>query len=229
MKAILKFIGFTLLSFIAFVVLYLLAAYIGMKITKNKQAHSSPDIAIYIKTNGAHTDVVVPVKTDRYDWSKEIKYANTIGKDSVMEYLSLGWGDRGFFLEIPDWSDLKFKIVFKAISGLGRTAMHATFYKSMSEDRDCRKIMISKQQYSDLVAFISKAFNKDADGHVILIPTNANYCRSDAFYEAKGSYHIFYTCNTWANEGLKVCGQKACLWTPFDFGIFSKYKQSKYH
>jgi hypothetical protein len=34
---------------------------------------------------------------------------------------------------------------------------------------------------------------------------------------------MFHTCNTWANNGLKSCGQKAALWTPFDSGIFGQY------
>ncbi|MFP3836064.1 DUF2459 domain-containing protein, partial [Chryseobacterium sp. SIMBA_028] len=47
---------------------------------------------------------------------------------------------------------------------------------------------------------------------------------NDAFYDAKGTYSFFYTCNTWANNALKAAGQKAALWTPSDFGIFQHYK-----
>ena len=50
------------------------------------------------------------------------------------------------------------------------------------------------------------------------------YPQLNSFYEAKGSYSFFYTCNTWANNGLKAMGQKAALWTPSDFGIFQHYK-----
>ena len=55
------------------------------------------------------------------------------------------------------------------------------------------------------------------------INTDAVYGKNDAFYEANGSYSLFHTCNTWANNGLKACGQKACFWTPFDSGIFYHY------
>ncbi|HXU27639.1 MAG TPA: DUF2459 domain-containing protein, partial [Bacteroidia bacterium] len=48
---------------------------------------------------------------------------------------------------------------------------------------------------------------------------------NDSFYEAVGVYGLFYTCNTWANNGLKYCGQKACLWTPFEKGIFYQYRK----
>jgi uncharacterized protein (TIGR02117 family) len=84
--------------------------------------------------------------------------------------------------------------------------------------------MISKEQYGKLIAYITNSLQHDAAGHTMHIVTNANYGDSDAFYEAKGSYSMFHTCNTWANNGLKSCDQRACLWTPFDKGIFQKYK-----
>ena len=46
----------------------------------------------------------------------------------------------------------------------------------------------------------------------------------DAFYDAKGKYSLFYTCNTWANCALKAANQKASLWTVYDKGIFCHYK-----
>ena len=45
-----------------------------------------------------------------------------------------------------------------------------------------------------------------------------------ALYEAKGKYSLFYTCNTWANDGLKSAGLKACYWTVFKGGIFDQYQ-----
>ncbi len=83
--------------------------------------------------------------------------------------------------------------------------------------------MISNAEYARLVNYISNSFQKDSTGHVVGIVTNANYNNADAFYEAKGSYSMLHTCNTWANNALKSCGQKACWWTPFDTGIFLKY------
>ena len=48
--------------------------------------------------------------------------------------------------------------------------------------------------------------------------------KADAFYDAKGSYNLTRTCNTWTNNALKAAGLKACLWTPFDSGIFWQYR-----
>ena len=101
LKKAFKFILKTLLGIIAFVALYLLSAFILSRITISKEANTKEEVTIYILTNGVHTDLVVPIKSDIYDWSNEIKYLNTTSKDSVYNYLAMGWGDKGFYLVVP--------------------------------------------------------------------------------------------------------------------------------
>jgi uncharacterized protein (TIGR02117 family) len=94
----------------------------------------------------------------------------------------------------------------------------------MKEGEDCKKIMISRNQYQKLVQFVENKFDQNQSGKFILIPTNAVYGDNDAFYDAKGTYSFLYTCNTWANDALKAAEQKAAFWTPSDYGIFLHYK-----
>lgn len=223
MKKILKYILYFLLIFVGLIIVYLGLAFCLSRISVDKEPNLKEDIAIYILTNGVHTDIVVPVKTSQLDWSKEVKFSNTTLADTTSRYLAIGWGDKGFYLETPTWADLKASIAFNATFALGTTAIHATFYKTMVENESCRKIMVSNEQYSRLIKYIADSFQKDNRGHFLNIKTTANYGKADAFYEANGSYSMFHTCNTWANDALKSCGQKACLWTPFDTGIFLKY------
>ncbi len=78
--------------------------------------------------------------------------------------------------------------------------------------------------YADLASYIWKSFQHDQQGLPLLVHTDAQYGPDDAFYEAVGRYSLFHTCNTWANNALKSCGQRACLWTAFDEGIFYQYR-----
>ena len=225
LKKSLKYTGYCIAGFIAFILLYLLTAYCLSRLTVNKEPGQSGDMAIYIKTNGVHTDIVVPIKNELADWSKEIRFANTHLPDtSNMKWLAMGWGDKGFYLQTPTWADLKFSTAFKAAFALGTTAIHTTFYNDLRESESCKKIMISNDQYKRLTGYLYGSFQKDAAGHLMRIITNANYNNADAFYEARGSYSMLQTCNTWANNALKNCGQKACWWTAFDTGIFLQYK-----
>jgi hypothetical protein len=72
------------------------------------------------------------------------------------------------------------------------------------------------------VDYISNSFQSDS-GEFLKIETDAVYGKNDAFYEAKGSYSLFHTCNTWTNNALKSANQKAALWTATDKGILSHY------
>ncbi|WP_156104387.1 TIGR02117 family protein [Chryseobacterium populi] len=181
-------------------------------------------IPVYIYTNGVHTDIVMPVKNDVQDWSAKIPFSNTRSRRTDYQYIGVGWGDKGFYLDTPTWADLKFSTAFKAAFWLSESAMHCTYYESMKEGADCKMMMISRTQYKNLVQFVENKFDKDRNGNFVLIPTNAVYSDHDAFYDAKGKYSFLYTCNTWANDGLKAAGQTAAWWTPSDFGIFQHYK-----
>lgn len=224
MKKTLKIALKIFLILFAFILIYIIAVFSLPKITVPQETNTKPEVEIYILTNGVHTDIVMPTKNDQVDWSKQVKFENTKASDSTFKHLAMGWGDKGFYLETPEWSDLKASVAFKAASGLSTTAIHATYYKSLREGDDCKKMMISKEQYDRLIKYINASFKKDASGNFLPIKTNANYGKTDAFYEANGSYSLFHTCNTWANSGLKASGQKCCFWTATDSGIFSKYK-----
>lgn len=218
---IIKIIGFIIGVVFLYVILGLLIPYIPVKAKKTDEPKT---IELYILTNGVHTDLVVPVKTKYIDWSEKLPFENTKGKQTDFNYISFGWGDKGFYLDTPTWSQLKPSTAFKAAFWLGESAMHCTYYKKMKLGDDCKKMLITEQQYQNLIKFINDKFDKDLKGNYILIKTDAVYGNNDAFYDAIGSYNFTYTCNTWANNGLKAAGQKAALWTPTDFGIFQHYK-----
>lgn len=217
----LKTLGIILAIVALYVILSLLIPFIGVSA---KDDGEKKEIPIYIYTNGVHTDIVMPVKNDLQDWSTKIPFANITSKRTDYQYIGIGWGDKGFYLDTPTWADLKFSTAFKAAFWLSESAMHCTYYNTMKEGDDCKMMMISRSQYKKLIQFVEDKFDKDKNGNFILIPTNAVYSDNDAFYDANGSYNFLYTCNTWTNDALKASGQKAALWTPTDFGIFRHYK-----
>lgn len=223
-KRIFKYTGRFLLGVVAFVVIYVLAAVGLSHITVNSEPVQSNDVTIYINSNGVHTDIVVPIKNEVKDWTADILFAHTKSRDSIMNYVAFGWGDKGFYLDTPEWSDLKVSTAAVAAFHLGTSAMHTRFYNQLKEDAECVKITISKEDYTALVSYISESFQYDDDDKKVIWITGRSYGNYDAFYEANRKYSLFYTCNTWANNALKAANQKAALWTPYDKGIFCHYK-----
>ena len=190
------------------------------------QAEATPEPKVlkgYILTNGVHTDLVFPVKTQWIDWSEKFPFENTISKRTDYQYISIGWGDKGFYLETPTWDDLKFSTAFEAAFWLGDAAVHATYYDEMKEGEDVKSFVMTERQYQEIIEFIDNSLDKDEHGNYVVIQTDAQYGKDDAFYEAKGKYSLFHTCNTWTNNGLKEGGQKAALWAGTDSAIFRQY------
>ena len=220
----LKIILKTILGILTFTILYVVAVLILSKIPVNTSTESpTKGIEIYLLSNGVHTDIVVPVKSSLIDWSEKVQFHHTKANDTTAKYLAFGWGDKGFYLNTPTWADLKFSTAFNAASGLSTSAMHCTFYKQMKEGERCKKIIITESQYQQLISFIHDSFQLEHN-KIMKIETDAVYGNHDIFYEAKGSYNLFYTCNTWTNSALKAANQKASLWTVYDKGILDHYQ-----
>ena len=219
-KKLLKYTAILILSLVAYLLIVTLLSFVTVN---ENLAENQKEIPIYILTNGVHTDIVLPVKNEHYDWTNQLKFEHTKSKDTTYQFVALGWGDKGFYLETPTWADLKVSTALRATSSLSSSAMHVTFYKNLKENKTCKKIQISLEEYQKLISYINDSFQSQS-GKFLKIETDAVYGKHDVFYEANGSYSLFYTCNSWANQALKSANQKAALWTISDTGIFRHYE-----
>jgi len=213
-------------SLVTFALLYFAADAILSRISASSPntPTSSDKYNVYVLSNGVHTDLVFPVKTDIIDWLTIFPPGNNLSKDSTYQYIAIGWGDKGFYLNTPEWKDLSVKTALVAALGLGETALHVTYYKHMQEDSLCYKVAIDSVQFVALKNYVLKSYVKNSVDKPILIETTAQYGNSDSFYEANGAYSMFHSCNTWANTGLKTAGMPAAMWTVFDTGILRHYR-----
>ena len=221
-RILIRFIGFVIL-FLGF---YFGTAFVCEKIENDRQVIKAPKkYKVLILSNGVHTDIVLPVKNELVNWKKFFPTSNTRGKKDHNGWIAFGWGDKGFYLNTPTWGDLTVSTAIKAVSGMSSTALHVTYRDTVKQDSsNCVSLYLSKKEYLNLKKYIDDSYQKNLN-KPIFIPTNAVYGDDDAFYEATGTYHLFNTCNTWTNESLKACNQKACSWTPFESGIFDLYKK----
>lgn len=223
MKKLLRLLGKIVLCLVGLIVAYALLGTILSLIPVNANAVAGSDVIVYLDNNGVHTDIVVPTRTERFDWSAVVPSNDTSSK-VLGDYLAFGWGSQDFYLNVPEWKDLTIGIALKAISGTGGTALHTTYVREPILNTDSRRLSLSSDQYDALVKYILASGVRNAQGAFVRID-HSGYGQSDAFYEGVGHYSPFFTCNTWANSALKSCGQKSCLWTALQQPIFWKYPQ----
>lgn len=220
LKKILKIVGRSFELFFAFLFVYVFIMLIGKGIRTGKLSKDE-QITIYIQSNGIHTDVVFPANSLFENWYAFID--PTEYKDQGdQSWISIGWGDKGFFLDTPTWADLKFSTAFNAAFLPSSTAMHIAYSGEPNTDENRIKTTISKTQYQQMIQFVKSTFLLK-NNKPILIP-DKGYGENDNFYEAKGSYHMFKTCNTWTNEVLKIGGVRTSLYALYSDGIIEPLK-----
>lgn len=218
-----KFPLLVLEIFWALLTVYVLIALIGMFIqVGDDYVPQKNGVQIFIRTDGIHTDFILPVKNHLVDWSEFTPWNDLRGKDTSFSHVAFGWGDQGFFLNTPDWADLKFSTAFDALFYRGKSAIHVVYQSEPTPNLFCETLLISEKQYTDLVGYIKSSFNITKSGNSICIK-DKGYWDFDAFYQAHGKYSLFSTCNSWINGGLKSAHLPACLWTPLSVGILEKY------
>ncbi|WP_037374168.1 TIGR02117 family protein [Salinimicrobium xinjiangense] len=223
LEQVIKFFAKGLLAFLLLMLLYFVAAVVGSVIPVNTEQPEDGEVTIYLRTNGVHTDFIFPIQNEIMDWEELLSPQHTLSKRENYQYISFGWGDLEFYQNTPQWSDLTFPTAMKAVFLPTPSAMHVEFEGPPRFTQPVIAVEITEEQYRDLIKYVSESFEKDSGGNVLPVE-DLHYNQNDAFFHAKRSLHSFYTCNTWVNNGLKNADLKACLWTPFDEGIFFQYR-----
>lgn len=179
---------------------------------------SEATIEILVRTNGVHTDLVLPLLEGRHEWRMVFPPTDAIAPPVNPHWIAVGWGDRQFYLNTPQWSDLTWRTAWGALSGQGSTLLHVEFLGARPVGPSVRRWQLTPQQYDELAQYVIDTARRNA-GRAVSIP-GQHYNRYDAFYEAEGRYHLFRTCNGWTGAGLRRAQVPVSPWTPFDWQVF---------
>ncbi|GGP26622.1 TIGR02117 family protein [Silvimonas amylolytica] len=205
------------------VVIYLLMALVLglLSVHRAYQPHKG-DILIYLETNGVHTDLLLPAQNRQVDWTR--RFAPTQTRSGLAPVatsaISIGWGDREFYLNTPNWADLNATTALYALSGLDTTLLHVSWGAMPASTSPQRvALRLSPQNYLRLAAFIEQSIRRNDQGNAIWLP-GKGYGGADAFYEATGHYSVIQTCNEWVRQGLDAAGVRVPWWSPFDKALF---------
>ena len=228
MRKTLRIIWRTLLGIIAFFAFYFLFTFLLTIIPSNRNFKPAPDgVDLYIISNGVHTDICFAVEDANLDWSQLVGFNNFKTSSSQIKYLSIGWGDKGFYFDTPTWADLSAKTALTAAFLPSPTAMHISALRSRPQVGEMiRHTKVTKEQLRKMENYIKKTLQIKNEKALLI-----DCCRyegyDDNFYEANGSYHMLRTCNVWANQTLKTGGVRTATWAPFDKCILYHFENNK--
>jgi uncharacterized protein (TIGR02117 family) len=196
---------------------YLLAAVVGAAITLNADA-AEPDAGteIWLRSNGVHVELVMPVETPSVDWQAEFPMSAFVAPPRAPRWVAFGWGARDFYVNVREWRDLTAARALRALL-LAPGVLHVEYLPATGNPASPgagRRLLVSAAQLDALVAYVRATAIRDADGRPVPLPGVA-YGNDDAFFEANGRYSPMATCNEWVNVALKRAGVRTVAWAPF--------------
>jgi uncharacterized protein (TIGR02117 family) len=213
---VLYFLKASILFFTTLIVLYFVIALLFSFLpTHPPERNCIRDKTIYVNTNGVHVDIIIPAGYLQQQFKNQLEIL------PATQFVAFGWGDRNFYIHTPEWSDLTLPVAFKALFLKSSTAMHVTFYPHSLNS--WASLQLCDNQLEALIAYIENTFKKDKKGMLIKMDFEG-YNDYDSFFEARGSFSLFRTCNVWVNQAFKKAEIKTAVWTPFDFGVLFHVK-----
>ncbi len=201
------------------------AGLLGLVPVNRDFAPTPGGVPVCLRSNGIHTDVVLPATGAAIDWRAELPKTDFPRMRRAYDSIAFGWGERQFYLETPTWADLKAGTALVAATGLGDAALHVEYADRPRPGERAACTRVNEAQYRALVAYIERTFARDAAGRPRRIDA-PGYGAADAFYEAKGTFSIFVTCNEWVRDGLAASGIRAPAWSPFDGALLRQLRDS---
>ena len=203
------------------VLLYLLCALVGLMPANRGFEQTSGGVPLTVFAGPVHCDLIMPVENQVVNWRDHFPPGDFAGATDEFSHVSIGWGDRGFYLDTPQWKDLKASTVVKAVFTPSPTVLHVLYQHEPVLLDNQRRVLISDEQYAQLVEVILESLKKPSaeDSGLQRTKIDFSYLSTDAFYEANGSYHAFNTCNCWAANALQSAGVCVPRYSPFPWSV----------
>jgi len=189
---------------------YPVAGFVGGAIPSNA-GWGAPEqgVTLFVESNGVHTGIVMPKIAAGVDWRTIFPSRDLADpRFGRHDHLSIGWGERDFYLGTPTWADLKLSTVIAAATGSGNTLVHVDHVPQPRADGTLRRLVVRPTEYRRLAAYVRASLQPNGARH-------RGYYRYDAFYAARGRYSAVHTCNAWIGDALRFAGIRTGAWTPF--------------
>ncbi|QDT12982.1 TIGR02117 family protein [Planctomycetes bacterium K23_9] len=194
-------------------VVYLAIVLVGLSPVHSDFHPSDDGIDVAVVSNAVHADLILPVSNAVIDWREVFPPHCFPVETAAANCITIGWGDKGFFLYTKNWGDLKLSVAAKALLWPSDTCVHVTMKQDARSIHSAKSVRISPQQYQQLVDSICQSLKLDEHGQAIRVD-GFHYGQLDAFFDARGTYHCLNTCNSWVGRKLQAAGVKTPWFSP---------------
>lgn len=195
----------------------LLGGIIPVPVSSGKRDEHTLEARIYLLSNGLHKELCLPLTEDL----DSALYQRLSPGDRDDLFVCFGWGDRKFYPGTPTLEDFEILPSMRAALLPTSAAMLSAIYRESSIIPYSKRVFVSEDTVSRLYEYVNAHIKKTVSGDVIPIPQSKvdDKYSADFFFEAQGTYSLFFTCNNWTNAALHYADVPTHLWTPLAWRI----------
>jgi uncharacterized protein (TIGR02117 family) len=175
-------------------------------------APGAPVTEVFVVSHGYHAGIIVPRKTLAEQGSRRGLAALAYVATRFADYdrLEIGWGDEGFYREVPTAQSLTVALAVRALLRPGNpSVLHVVGVKddprAMFPLSDLVRIDLGAAGFERLAEMIDATLARGPDG---LRPEELGpgLYGASLFFRANGAFHLFNVCNHWVAGLLDAAG-----------------------
>lgn len=174
-------------------------------------APGAPTTAVFIVSHGYHAGIAVPRRAVADLASR--RGLPALGEISTrfaaFEWLEVGWGDEGFYREVPTAASLTVAMAARALFRPGnRSVLHVVGLnndpRAAFTGSDMVRIEVGEASFARLADKLDATFARDEAGRPQEL--GPGLYGPSLFFRANGTFHIFNVCNHWLAGVLDAAG-----------------------
>ena len=172
----------------------------------------APAHDIFVVNHGYHTGVVLPreVVARLASARGQVALIAVAARFGAYPWIEFGWGDEGFYREVPTAAALTAGLALRALFRPGNpSVLHVV---GVGEDpvavfvhSDVLRISLSEAGLERLTALLDATFARGPDGRIANDLGRGLYGPS-LFYRAVGTFNLLSVCNHWVAKLLDAAG-----------------------
>jgi uncharacterized protein (TIGR02117 family) len=175
-------------------------------------ASGATSTEIFVVSHGYHAGLVLPT-------AKVASLASREGQGALIAvtqrfasfpFIEIGWGDQGFYTEVPDAKSLTVAHAVRALFLPGNpSVLHvvglADHPHKIFASSDTVPVPLEEEGFARMMRMMEKSFARTGEPPAPQVMGPGLYGPS-AFYRAVDNFHLFNVCNHWVARQLSAAG-----------------------
>ena len=154
---------------------------------------------IPVASNGWHTAIVVPAPA-----LADTGLLPEVADFPDAAFLEFGWGDRIYYPAKEKTIGMTLSAALVPTPAVMHMAGLAAAPRDGGSSREVVAVPLTEAGFLNLVEALAAEFERPAGGRAVSV--SRGLYPGSRFYNARGEFHLFNTCNTWTARMLRAAG-----------------------